>query len=216
MAYTIEHYPTRLIDVWTLADGRRVTVRPVLPQDAALEQALVRALSPAARYQRFFAPIRELPEGWLRTLTQIDYRRHQALIAECFDGDEALPVAEARYVVDEAGDEAGDEADFAVVVADDWQRRGLARRLIGSLIAQAARSGLRRLRGDVLATNRAMLDLARSLGFHTRRHPDGGAQVMRIVLDLPERATLVPGTAIPVARVTPPRPTAAVAPALAD
>jgi acetyltransferase len=186
MAYTIEHYPTRLIDVWTLADGRRVTVRPVLPQDAALEQALVRALSPAARYQRFFAPIRELPEGWLRELTQIDYRRHQALIAECFEGDEALPVAEARYVVDADGD----EAEFAVVVADDWQRLGLARRLLGSLIAQAARSGLERLRGDVLATNRAMLDLAHGLGFRARRHPDGGAQVLRIVLDLPPRVPL--------------------------
>jgi acetyltransferase len=201
MAYTIEHYPTRLIDVWTLADGRRVTVRPVLPQDAALEQALVRALSPAARYQRFFAPIRELPDGWLRELTQIDYRRHQALIAECFDGDEALPVAEARYVVD-AG---GDEAEFAVVVADDWQRLGLARRLIGSLIAQATRCGLKRLRGDVLATNRAMLELARDLGFRARRHPDGGAQVLRIVLDLPPRpldrgraASVSPAAAAPV------------------
>lgn len=206
MAYTIEHYPTRLIDVWTLADGRRVTVRPVLPQDAALEQALVRALSPAARYQRFFAPIRELPEGWLRALTQIDYRRHQALIAECFDGDEALPVAEARYIVDADGD----EAEFAVVVVDDWQRLGLARRLLGSLIAQAARSGLKRLRGDVLATNRAMLDLAQSLGFRARRHPDGGAQVLRIVLDLPPRvpmglgrdAAVSPAAAAPASAVS--------------
>jgi acetyltransferase len=191
MAYTIEHYPTRLIDVWTLADGRRVTVRPVLPQDAALEQALVRALSPAARHQRFFVPIRELPEDWLRELTQIDYRRHQALIAECFAGDEALPAAEARYIVDADGD----EAEFAVVVADDWQRLGLARRLIGSLIAQATRSGLKRLRGDVLATNRPMLELAQGLGFRARRHPDGGAQVLHIVRDLAAPVPLAPRAA---------------------
>ncbi len=198
MSWTIEHYPTRLIDVWTLADGRRVTVRPVLPQDAALEQALVRALSPAARYQRFFAPIRELPDGWLRELTQIDYRRHQALIAECFDGDEALPVGEARYIVDADGD--GDEAEFAVVVVDDWQRLGLARRLLGSLIAQATRSGVKRLRGDVLATNRGMLELAHGLGFRTRRHPDGGAQVLRIVLDLPPQVPLGLGSDAAVSR----------------
>ncbi len=95
MSYTIERYPTRLIDVWTLRNGRRVTVRPVLPQDAELEQALVRALSPASRYQRFFAPIRELPQDWFQRLTQIDYRLHQALIVESFDGEEALAVAEA-------------------------------------------------------------------------------------------------------------------------
>lgn len=71
MNYQIETYPTHLIDVLSLANGRRVTVRPVLPQDAALEQALVRALSPSSRYQRFFAPIRELPADWLRRLTEI-------------------------------------------------------------------------------------------------------------------------------------------------
>lgn len=120
MSWTIEHYPTRWIDVWPLPDGRRVTVRPVLPQDAELEQAMVRALSPASRYQRFFVPIRELPQGWLERLTQIDYHRQQAFIVETFVGDQALAVAEARYVVDASGE----EAEFAVVVADDWRQLG--------------------------------------------------------------------------------------------
>lgn len=176
MAYTIEHYPTRWIDVWTLPGGRRATVRPVLPQDAELEQALVRALSPASRYQRFFAPIRELPEGWLQRLTQIDYRRQQAFLVETFVGDQALAVAEARYVVD-AG---GEECEFAVVVADDWQHLGLARRLMQLLVQSATEAGLKRMVGDVLATNRAMLSLALSEGFAVTRHPDGGAQVLRV------------------------------------
>jgi len=176
MSYTIEHYPTRWIDVWQLPGGRRATVRPVLPQDAELEQALVRALSPASRYQRFFAPIRELPEGWLQRLTQIDYRRQQAFIVETFVGDQALAVAEARYVVDASGE----ECEFAVVVADDWQHLGLARRLMQALMRSAAEAGLQRMVGDVLATNRAMLSLAQSLGFKTLRHPDGGAQVLRV------------------------------------
>ena len=177
MSWTIEHYPTRLIDVWTLADGRRVTVRPMLPQDAALEQALVRALSPASRYQRFFAPIRELPEAWLQRLTQIDYRLQQALIIETFVEGRALAVAEARYVISE--DDAL-SAEFAVVVADDWQRQGLARRLLCTLLRMAAEQGLRQLYGDVLATNHGMLSLARGLGFEALRHPDGGAMVLRV------------------------------------
>ena len=136
----------------------------MLPQDAELEQALVRALSPASRYQRFFAPIRELPEGWLQRLTQIDYRRQQAFIVETFAGDQALAVAEARYVVDASGE----ECEFAVVVADDWQHLGLARRLMQLLMQSAAEAGLKRMVGDVLATNRAMLSLAQSQGF--KRH----------------------------------------------
>ncbi len=176
MSYTIERYPTRWIDVWQLPGGRRVTVRPVLPQDAELEQAMVRALSPASRYQRFFAPIRELPQGWLERLTQIDYRHQQALIAETFVGDQALAVAEARYVVDASGR----ECEFAVVVADDWQHMGLARRLLQALTQGAAEAGLERMVGDVLSSNHAMLSLARSLGFRVLRHPDGGAQVLRV------------------------------------
>lgn len=204
MSYTIERYPTRWIDVWQVGDGRRVTVRPVLPQDAELEQALVRALSPAARYQRFFSPIRELPEGWLQRLTQIDYRRQQAFIVETFVGDEAQAVAEARYVVD-ASDEA---CEFAVVVADDWQHQGLARRLLERLMQSAAASGLQRIYGDVLATNRRMLSLAENMGFRAMRHPDGGAQVLRVLKTLEPS---IPDPAGWQARSTAPDPSARLA-----
>jgi len=176
MSHTIEHYPTRWIDVWHLADGRKVTVRPVRPQDAVLEQALVRSLSPASRYQRFFSPIRELPTGWLERLTQIDYRLQQAFIVETFVGDRPLAVAEARYVVDASGQ----ECEFAVVVTDEWQHLGLARRLMHCLMRSAAEAALQRMVGDVLAANQAMLSLARSLGFRVVRHPDGGVQVHRV------------------------------------
>jgi len=199
MSYRIETYPTRLIDVWTLADGRRVTLRPVLPQDAELEQALVRSLSPASRYQRFFAPIRELPADWLQRMTQVDYHRHQALIVESFSGEHAIAVAEARFVVDESGQ----QGEFAVVVADDWQRLGLARRLLESLMRSAAEEGLQRLVGDVLATNTAMLALVRGLGFRVLPHPDGGAQIVRVQRDLQalRGAALepAPGRAVPAA-----------------
>ena len=193
MRYTIERYPTRWIDVWHLPGGQRVTVRPVLPQDAELEQAMVRALSPASRYQRFFAPIRELPQGWLERLTQIDYRHQHALIAETFSGDQALAVAEARYVVDASGR----ECEFALVVADDWRHLGLARRLLQALMQAAAEAGLERMVGDVLATNQAMLSLARSAGFQVARHPDGGAQVVRVQRALSRTAqqSALPATA---------------------
>lgn len=176
MGYPLEHYPTRWIDVWTLDDGRRVTVRPVLPQDAALEQALVRGLSAEARYQRFFAPIRELPADWLARLTQIDYRQQQAFIAETFVAGQPQAVAEARYVVDDDGQ----GGDFALMVADDWRQHGLGRRLLQLLIDSAGTAGLPALHGDVLATNRGMLSLAQRLGFRVTRHPDGGAQVLRV------------------------------------
>lgn len=172
--------PTELIDVWTLPGGARVVVRPVLPQDAELEQALVRGLSPASRYQRFLAPVRELPPAWLARLTQLDFSRHVALIAETFDGGRSEPVAEARYVVDDSDPR---QAEFAIVVADAWRRRGIARRLLAMLGCHARAVGVGRLVGETLADNRAMIDLARTLGYRAGPQP-GDARLVRLSLEL--------------------------------
>ena len=173
------HYPTQLIDRWSLRDGRRVTVRPVLPQDAELEQGLVRRLSMQARYNRYFVPIRELSQQVLDRLAHVDHRHHVALVAETFTDGVAQAVAEAQYVVDETSR----ECEFAVVVADAWQRHGIATRLVESLIEHARDAGLRRMVGDVLATNDAMISMMRKLGF--RLHPQpGDARVLQVRLDL--------------------------------
>lgn len=173
--------PTRLIDVVTLADGRRVTLRPVLPQDAELQQRLVRGLSAAARTQRFFAPIRELPADWLQRMTMVDHHHHVALLAETFDDRGAAAVGEARYAVG-----AGGVAEFALVVADGWRRQGIGRRLLAMLCGHAREAGWARLEGEVLADNLAMVQLARSLGFAVHAHPQDARLVVAI-------ATLQPG-----------------------
>jgi acetyltransferase len=178
------HVPTRLIDVVGLPDGRRVTLRPVLPQDAELQQQLVRSLSPASRMRRFFAPIRELPPQWLQRLTMVDHRDHVALIAETFVGRDAVAVGEARYVVD-VGDVGGvgGVADFALVVADAWQGHGIGRRLLASLLEHARDAGVRRLVGEVQHDNTAMLALARALGLSVQAHA-GDARLLQVVATL--------------------------------
>jgi acetyltransferase len=177
-AATDVRVPTRLIDVLTTPDGRRVTLRPVLPQDAELQQRLVRGLSTTARTQRFFAPIHELPPEWLRRMTMVDHVNHVALIAETFEAHGAVAIGEARYVVDGHG-----AAEFALVVADDWQRHGIGRRLVASLRDHAREAGHARLEGEVLADNGAMLQLARSLGFSLRAHPQD-ARLVQVSLAL--------------------------------
>jgi acetyltransferase len=68
-------------------------------------------------------------------------------------------------------------------VADDWQGRGLGRRLIAHLAAHARQHGVQRLHGDILADNRRMLALMRDHGARLTAHPDG-AQLVRAVLRL--------------------------------
>ena len=61
MLYQIHRYPADLIDVVSLAGGRRVVVRPVLPQDEALTANFFGSLPGRARYDRFMSPMRNLP-----------------------------------------------------------------------------------------------------------------------------------------------------------
>jgi acetyltransferase len=162
LTYTIHRYPAHMIDVIGLGDGRRVTVRPVLPQDAELHKTFVRTLSAAARRSRFMTPLGELPDALAQRFSSIDYHSHLALLAEVFVGNDEVMVAEARYVVDERDPSA---CEFAIAVADDWHGSGLARPLLERLQRHARQSGIRRMVADTLAGNEQMIGLARSVGF---------------------------------------------------
>lgn len=161
MLYQIHRYPADLIDVVRLRDGRRVLIRPVLPQDEDLTSAFFGGLPAQARYDRFMAPMPNLPPELIKRFTHIDYASHLALVAEVFTGGRETVVAEARYA---RGDDPS-VAEFAVAVAEDWQGRGLASLLLAKLMCRAAAAGIRRMVGETLATNASMLHLARKAGF---------------------------------------------------
>jgi acetyltransferase len=186
--FRIHRYPTTLIDRVQLRDGRSVTIRPVLPQDAILQRDFVAGLSPATRYRRFHGPVNELPEATLSYMTEVDYSSHLALLATALDaGGREVQVAEARWVRREPPDST-DVADFALAVADDWQRAGLGMLLLGKLVASAAAQGVRRLSGDVLADNDGMRRLLKQDGWH--QTPDRfDARLIVAQLDLETTST---------------------------
>lgn len=109
----------------------------------------------------------------------MDQRQHVAWVVEAQEPGHPV-IADARYVHE---DDHPERAEFALAVADDWQGRGLGRRLIAHLAAHASQHGVRRLHGDILADNRRMLALMRDLGARMASHPDG-PQLVRAVLDL--------------------------------
>jgi acetyltransferase len=168
MLYQIHRYPAELIDVVRLK-GRRLVIRPVLPQDEDLTSAFFGNLPAAARYDRFMSPIRSLPPELIKRFTNIDYTDHLALVAEVFEGGEEVVIAEARYARLAS---APTTAEFAVSVAERWQGNGLAKLLLAKLACRAAESGIGRIVGETLATNARMLRLARTAGFTVRRSPE--------------------------------------------
>lgn len=159
-------YPFELVETHRLKGGRLVLVRPIHPQDETLVQSFVRGLSPRSRYFRFHNAIRELDPRMLHAATHVDYRRHLALIAEWFDGEAEVEIGAARYFVRKDGQ----TAEFAIAVADAWQRQGLARHLLDRLMTIAAQRGLQRFEGDVLEENQGMIGLALDLDFEVFEH----------------------------------------------
>jgi len=109
-------------------------------------------------------------------LTDVAYDRHLALVCTyAGDGGEQV-VGEARYVADADGE----NCELGIVIADAWQKSGIAGLLMEALLRAARARGLARMDGTVFATNREMLRFVRALGFEVRPEP-GDRTMVRIV-----------------------------------
>lgn len=168
----------------TLANGRRVVVRPIRSRDAEGLRAFFARLSPRSRHRRFHLGVNTLSQEMLRSLTEVDQHRHVALVALA-DSDagesEPIVVAEARYV---ALNDCCD-AEFAIAVADHWQGVGLGGILLRLLGDHARLAGKGRLAGDLLSDNVPMRALVRKLGGRIAAHPESD-DLRRAIFDTTE------------------------------
>jgi acetyltransferase len=166
-------YPARYEQVWPLRGGGEYTVRPIHPDDAQMLKVLVHDLSPESRYFRFVSSMVELPPTMLARFTLIDYDREMALVAVAkerkagVDGEivetERI-VGVSRYITNPDRS----SCEFSLVVADDFNGKGLGSRLMESIMDVARDKGLAEIDGLVLANNSGMIRLMRGLGFSVR------------------------------------------------
>jgi RimJ/RimL family protein N-acetyltransferase len=163
-------YPKHLEREIALADGARVVLRPIRPDDESLLVDLYDRLSRDSRYQRFFSVMRRLPPDWAHFLANVDYRRRFAYVLELRGPAPPRIIGVGRY---EPTDADG-VAEVAFVVQDEWQGRGLGTLLFNELLAAAAANGIRRFRAWVLGENRRMLGLISHLADITSRRIDAG------------------------------------------
>ncbi len=167
----IRPYPAQYITAWRLQDGTNVILRPICPEDAPLIVELHEGHSAHTIRMRFFSMVKTLSRDSLVRLCHLDYDREMALVAVRRDeqGRPHLLGVSRYYLEPETG-----TAEFAVVVGDRWQGKGLGRHLMERLIAVAREQGVKRLTGAVLRENTAMLRLMQGLGFTERPGADRG------------------------------------------
>ena len=165
----IHPYPAHLVTQIQLHDGTDIVIRPIRPEDAEIEQKFIRELSSEAKYFRFMSSLQQLTPEMLVRFTQIDYHNEMALIAvkQIGKSDEE-EIGVARYVtnLDKKS------CEFALVVSDQWQRKGIAHHLMHKLMEIARDRGLERMEGEVFRNNFKMLELIKSLNFQIRNHPE--------------------------------------------
>jgi len=142
-------YPADLDGYITLADQTRLRIRPLRQcEDAPVRNLFVR-LSPRTRYLRFFAALPVLPDSLVRLLTCVDYRRRLALVIQrdSADGADDVIGLGSFGAVDDSS------AEVALVVRDDWQRRGVGTALATRVLQAAEDRGFHRFIGHVLLGN---------------------------------------------------------------
>lgn len=164
-----------------LRDGRQACIRPIRASDLAMHSSFVSNLSLQSRFRRLLST--RLPEDEeVRRWTDIDRRREAALIATT-SGEDPEEIGVARYVREESASGLA-TAGMAVVIADSWQGVGLAQELLVRLIAVAGRDGIEVLSDLTQYDNRAVLRLAKKLGFNLSRSSSDGANVTRVTLQM--------------------------------
>jgi acetyltransferase len=160
----ISPYPSQYEETGVIAEDLKLFIRPIQPEDASLLKELFEILSPTSIYYRFFSPLKSLSQDMLVRFTQIDYDREIALVALTkVDGRERI-LAVGRII----GHIGGKKGEFAILVGDPWQGKGVGKELLRRCLDIAREKRMERIYGLVLKENTGMLKLAERLGFQKR------------------------------------------------
>jgi acetyltransferase len=167
-----------------LPDGTEIQVRPIGSEDEPLIEELHGHHSEHTIRMRFFGMVRKLTPESLMRLCRLDPSRELALAALNVEED-GRPhiIGVSRYhMISDTGD-----AEFAVVVTDAWQGKGVGWHLMRRLEEMARQCGVKRLVGEILRENAAMIQLITALGYSIQSTDDDA--VVQAVMELGPRPT---------------------------
>lgn len=159
----------------TARGGEHVLIRPVRPEDTALYPDFLADVSAEDLRLRFFARVAELSADEVDWIGHLNHQHGMAFIALDEDTGRMLGLVRLKDELDE------ETAEFAILVRSRLKGHGLGWLLMQRVIEYAKEKGLRRVYGDVLAENTAMLQMCAELGFYEE---DLGSGMRRVVRDL--------------------------------
>jgi acetyltransferase len=169
----ITPYPTRHVLPWTLPDGEEMILRPIKPEDEPLMEEMYTTISEESFRGRFFQAAKYASHEMHIRQCNIDYDRETGIVAESKENDKRRIVGIGTLVTETSKK----SAEYAVLVHDDYQGKGLGYKLLDLLIGIAQEKGVEEIYGFVLANNTKMLNICKKLGFIVEAMPDKIAKV---------------------------------------
>jgi acetyltransferase len=167
----IRPYPHEWVRQVSLRDGTAVTVRPIRPEDEPAMVAFHTRLSERTVYQRYFSLIKleaRITHERLARICFVDYDRQMVLVAERRRGEgerEIVGVSRLVKIPDTAN------AEFAVVIADDYQGKSLGTEMVRAMFDFAHKEKIRKIIAEILPENHNMIDFCKRLGFRLKADP---------------------------------------------
>ncbi len=166
----IRPYPTQYITDWQLKDGTPITIRPIRAEDEPLIAKFHHTLSDVSVYSRFFRymPLsRRIAHERLSRICFVDYDYEMGLVIDYKNPETGeQEILGAGRLIKLLGT---NDAEFAVLVSDDWQGHGLGSKLLAMLIEVGRQEGVSRIIGTILPENAGMQHVSRKLGFEITR-----------------------------------------------
>jgi acetyltransferase len=178
----IRPYPAQYVEHIHLKDRTPVTLRPIRPEDEDLLIAFHNTLSDESVNHRYFGliPLKtRIAHDRLVRICFADYNRELPIVAEHHNksgGREIIGVGRLNRA------RRRDEAEFALVISDNWQNRGLGTKILGKLTEIGRAEKLSRITGTILSDNQAMLNVCRRIGFRVRLNPEAGEYEVEFIL----------------------------------
>jgi acetyltransferase len=179
----VRPYPAQYVEDWTMKSGQRLTIRPIRPEDEPVMVQFHQTLSERSVYLRYFNALKlsqRIAHDRLMRICFIDYDREMALVA--VRTDPATSAQEILGVGRLSRLHGINEAEYAVLVGDQWQRQGLGTELLRRMLEIARQEKIARVVGSFLEENYEMQSVSKKLGMKLVRSMD--EPLVRAFIDL--------------------------------
>jgi acetyltransferase len=180
----IRPYPRQYVGTHTMRSGETVTIRPIRPEDEPKLVTFHERLSERSVYLRYASLMKleqRVAHERLARICFIDYDREMALVAERTDGQGEDEIIGVGRLTRQPG---RNEAEFAMLVIDEFQEEGIGTELLRRLVEVGEDEGLDRITADILQQNRAMQRVCEKLDFDIVHSDDPAENMVKAVKPL--------------------------------